>query len=96
MLSERIKELREVNKYTQINLANKLGVTRSAVKSWEMGISIPSTRYIVELSCIFNVSTDYLLKNCNETTINISDLTEGQTEILYSLIGEFSFLNNKK
>ena len=62
MLSERIKELRESNQYTQVSLANILGVTRSAVKTWEMGTSIPSKKHIIELSNIFNVPMDYLLK----------------------------------
>ena len=62
MVSEKIKSLRLTNAYTQITLANKLGVTRSTVKVWEMGTSMPSAKNIIELSNIFNVSTDYLLK----------------------------------
>ena len=62
MVSEKIKSLRLTNGYTQITLANKLGVTRSTVKVWEMGTSMPSAKHIIELSNIFNVSTDYLLK----------------------------------
>ena len=62
MVSEKIKSLRLTNGYTQITLANKLGVTRSTVKVWEMGTSMPSAKNIIELSNIFNVSTDYLLK----------------------------------
>ena len=46
---------------TQAELAKKLGITRSSVNAWEMGISVPSTQYIVELALLYNVSTDYLL-----------------------------------
>ena len=61
MISDRIKQLRETAGYSQAQLAKKPDVTRSSVNAWEMGISVPSTHYIVELANIFHVSTDYLL-----------------------------------
>ena len=60
MIAERIKFLREQKAYTQTELAKKLGITRSSVNAWEMGISVPSTQYIVEFGNIFSASTDYL------------------------------------
>ena len=57
--SERIKELREKNGYTQAALAAKLSVTRACVNAWEMGISSPSTENLVELTQIFHVTSDY-------------------------------------
>ena len=44
MIYERIKKLREKQGYTQTELAKMLGVTRSCVNAWEMGISVPSTQ----------------------------------------------------
>ncbi len=61
MISDKIKFLREQNGFTQAELAKRLGITRSGVNAWEMGISVPSTQYVVELAGIFKVSTDYLL-----------------------------------
>lgn len=85
MVSDRIKFLREQKNYTQTDLAKKLGITRSSVNAWELGISVPSTQYIVELSNIFSVSTDYLLGVQKTSSIDISGLTEGDIEIIYSL-----------
>lgn len=59
MIADKIKSLREAHDMTQTTLANTLGVTRSGVNAWEMGISVPSTHYIVELAKYFNISTDY-------------------------------------
>ncbi|MFA7192934.1 MAG: helix-turn-helix transcriptional regulator, partial [Bacilli bacterium] len=42
-IAERIKILRTNASMTQTQLANRLGVTRSSVNAWEMGISIPTT-----------------------------------------------------
>ena len=64
--ADRIKKLRQQFGLTQSDLAKKLNITRSSVNAWEMGISIPSTQYIVELAELFKVSTDYNL-DCPET-----------------------------
>ena len=47
MIADKIKLLREMSGMTQAELARKLGVTRSGVNAWEMGITTPSTQYIV-------------------------------------------------
>lgn len=85
MIAERIKFLREQKNYTQTELAKKLGITRSSVNAWEMGISVPSTQYLVELSNMFSVSTDYLLGVEKTSPIDISGLTEQDIEMIYTL-----------
>lgn len=85
MVSDRINFLREQKNYTQTDLAKKLGITRSSVNAWELGISVPSMQYIVELSNIFSVSTDYLLGVQKTSSIDISGLTQGDIEMIYSL-----------
>lgn len=85
MIAKRIKFLREQKAYTQTELAKKLGITRSSVNAWEMGISVPSTQYVVELSNVFSVSTDYLLGVEKSSSIDISGLTEKDIEMIYKL-----------
>ncbi len=89
MISEKIKALREKNGFTQTALAKKLGLSRSAINAWEMGISIPSTQYVVELALLFRVSSDFLLGINIEETLNITDLTAEEKNILYSLLNYF-------
>lgn len=85
MIADRIKQLREQKGLTQSELAKHLGITRSSVNAWEMGISVPSTQYVVELAHLFKVTTDYLL--CvDATTINISGLTEEDIHLLHGII----------
>lgn len=86
MISERIKYLRELNSLTQTDLAKKLGITRSSVNAWEMGISVPSTQYIVELANLFEVSTDYLLCLDTTSTLKVNGLDEEDIECVNSLI----------
>jgi transcriptional regulator with XRE-family HTH domain len=86
MIADRIKLLREKKEWTQATLAKQLGVTRSSVNAWELGISIPSTQYIVELAKIFGVSTDYLLGVESSATINITGLSEKDIQLVYEII----------
>lgn len=86
MIADRIKQVREKNKMTQAELAKRIGITRSGVNAWEMGISIPSTQYIVELAQIFNVSTDFLLGVEKTLTIDASGLHESDIIVVQELI----------
>lgn len=86
MIADRIKSLRENQNKTQSELARQLGITRSSVNAWEMGISVPSTQYVVELAHIFKVSTDYLLGVDTTSSISVAGLTEKDVEIINTLI----------
>lgn len=89
MVSERIKNLRMSNDMTQTDLAKKLNITRSSVNAWEMGISTPSTTYIIALAQLFHVSTDYLLGLSDNVTLDISHLNEREIQLVYELIQYF-------
>ena len=86
MVADRIKTLREENQITQAELARRLSITRASVNAWEMGISVPSTQYIVELADIFHISTDYLLDVDRSASISIAGLTEADVRIVYALV----------
>ena len=49
-IGEKICELRNKHNLTQYALARKLGVTRSSVNAWEMGISIPTVERIIDIA----------------------------------------------
>ncbi len=86
MVAERIKVLREGNGLTQAELARRLGVTRSGVNAWEMGISVPSTQYIVELALLFEVSTDYLLGIDTTATVSVKGLDDEEIASVVEVI----------
>ena len=89
MICDKIKELRERAGLSQAALAKKVGVTRSAVNAWEMGLSIPTTQYVAELAQLFHVSADYMLGLDNTEAICIGSLTDEEKRILCTLISYF-------
>ena len=64
IFAEKIITLRKRNGWSQEDLAARVNVSRQAVAKWEVSQSIPSLDKIVQLSLIFGVTTDYLLKDC--------------------------------
>lgn len=86
MVAGRIKCLREQKGLTQAELAKQLGITRSSVNAWEMGISVPSTQYVVEIARLFKVSTDYILGVDISASVSVAGLTGKDIQIVHSLI----------
>lgn len=63
ILADKIIDLRKKNGWSQEELAERLNVTRQSVSKWEGAQSVPDLDKILQLSHIFGVSTDYLLKD---------------------------------
>lgn len=63
ILADKIIMLRKKNGWSQEELADKLQVTRQSVSKWEGAQSVPDLERILQMSQIFGVSTDYLLKD---------------------------------
>lgn len=89
MISEKIRELREKAGFSQSQLAKKLDVTRSSVNAWEIGLSTPTTQYVVALAKLFHVSADYLLGLEAQHAIILDGYRQEEIEVLYSLIRYF-------
>lgn len=86
MITYKIKILREKFKLTQSELAKELNLTRSAVNSWEMGITTPSVEYIIKLARLFNVSTDYILDMPQTKTIAVDGLSDKEVASLVEIV----------
>ena len=88
-IGEKINELRNKNNITQLALAKELGVSRSSVNAWEMGISMPTIDRLIDIAEYFHVSVDYLLGLNDRLTIDISSLNEKEKTMIYKLIEIF-------
>ena len=60
MIGERLKELRRKNGYTQVTLADNLGVSKGTVAMWETDKRMPDFDKLNELCDLFDVRIDYL------------------------------------
>ena len=92
---EKIQKLRNENKWTQEELAEKLYVSRTAVSKWESGKGYPNIDSLKEIAKIFNITIDELLSG--EEIIGIAK-SENNTNIkkannlIYGLLDVISIL----
>lgn len=61
--SDKLIALRRKAGWSQEELAERLNVSRQSVSKWEGAQSMPDIDKIVQLSSLFSVTTDYLLKD---------------------------------
>jgi len=62
-LSEKIIHLRKIRGWSQEKLAEELHLSRQSVSRWENGSAQPDAANILQLSNLFEVSADYLLRD---------------------------------
>ena len=67
-LSKNITELRLLNNMTQVELAQKLNYSDKTISKWERGESTPDINVLVEMSDLFGVTLDYLIRGTNAQT----------------------------
>lgn len=62
ILADKIISLRKKEGWSQEELAQQLNVSRQSVSKWEGAQSVPDIEKILQMSHIFGVTTDFLLK----------------------------------
>lgn len=98
--SERLKNLRKQAHLTQVEVAEKLGISQQAYASWERGVKKPTQENLVKIAQVLNVSVDYLVGNSEEKSdeldniellfrMNSKGLTEEEKEIFKKELIEF-------
>ena len=86
MLNERIRQLREAQNLTQVQLAAKLSVTKQSVSNWENNYIQPSVEMVMAIADVFGVTVDYLLERTNKQQICADGLTDEQIQHINAII----------
>lgn len=66
MFGERLKQEREKRDWSQTDLSEKIHVSRQSVSKWETGKNYPSIEVIIDLSDLFGITIDELLRSDEE------------------------------
>ena len=81
IFSEKLQLIRKNKGLTQEELAEKLSVSRQAVAKWESGQVYPEITNLIQISNLFNVTVDYLVRD-QECMINCADRSNENIEQL--------------
>ena len=85
-----IAECRKQKQLTQLQLADKLGITDKAISKWERGIAMPDTSIMLELCDILCISVNELL---NGEMINMENINEKNEQLLLDMAKELETKN---
>lgn len=91
-IGEQIKERRKQLGWTQKEIAEKINVSDKTVSSWETGRTYPELSLLVELSDLFNISMDELLKGDVEVVKRIDKDVKLKRIYKYVLIATFMII----
>lgn len=90
-----LKTLRKNNGLTQSELGRHVGLSKAVVSKYETGIGYPNFETLIRIAKYFGVTTDYLLGEEKGKTVDVSELTESQAEIIHRTVAEFAKANKK-
>lgn len=77
----RIKQLREENNWTQLELSQKINCAMSSIAMYEKEDRKPSLEVLIKLSDIFDCSIDYLLGKSDIRNPEITDIDTDKIKI---------------
>ena len=82
-IGKTIAELRKAKGWTQVELAEKLGVSDKAVSKWESEGGFPEITQLPVLASIFGVTIDYLMTGKKEELVISLDDMDAKKRLLY-------------
>ena len=85
-----IAECRKKENLTQMQLAEKLGITDKAISKWERGVAMPDTSIMLELCDILGISVNELL---NGEKINMENNDQKNEQLLLDMAKELEKKN---
>ena len=91
-----LKKLRLQEGWTQQQLADRLGVTKSVVSYYELQERYPSPEILIKLAAAFHVSTDFLLGIERGETVNLAGLDDEDVVTIKRLITSLQRKNRSK
>ena len=88
-LAEKLFELRKEKGWSQEKLAEQINVSRQSISKWESGQVFPEIEKIIELSKIFQVTTDYLLLDENSEKTSTEVILEEDKDKYYKEVKSY-------
>ena len=87
-IGDRIKKLRKLNHLTLQEVAEVLGTSKGNISNYENNVFKPSADSVIELSKLFNVTTDYILTGISSTDAK----NKPESDIRYNFTNEEQYI----
>jgi len=87
-LGNKIKQLRLGKRLTQVQVAERLHISKAMVSSYETNIRLPSYDVLIKFATLYGVTIDYLLGFDKLKMIDVSGLSNSQVDLILNMINE--------
>ena len=84
-LPERLRELRAEHHYTQVQVADRVGVTKAMISNYERGERTPQIITLMRLADCYQVSMDYLVGRTSAKNWNLLVEKRSEPELVWLL-----------
>lgn len=84
--SQKLKMLREARHLTQLQIAERVGVSKAMISAYETAIKAPSVEVLIRLARLYSVSVDYLICVESPVGLDVTGLSDDSVALLASLI----------
>lgn len=84
--SEKLKALREARGLTQLQVADRIGISKAMISAYETASKAPSIEVLIRLSRLYGVSIDYLVCVNSPKSIDVSGLDDESIAHLSALV----------
>ena len=88
-LGERLKKLRKLQGLTQVQVAERLGLSKAVISAFAGSSRHPSYDILIKMATLYGVTTDYLLGLDNRRLIDVSWLTPNQLAAIEALLKSY-------
>ena len=92
--SEKLRLLREAAHLTQLQVANRVGVSKAMISAYETASKAPSIEVLIRLSRLFGVSVDYLVCVDAPKMIDVSGLDDESVALVATLVNKLKTKEN--
>ena len=91
--SKRLRELRMSMHLQQEQVARLVGVNKNAISTYENDMRQPSYDILLRLANLYRVTTDYLLGQTKNRSVDLTNLTEEEAALICDLVKQMSKKN---
>ena len=93
--SEKLKALREARGLTQLQVADRIGISKAMISAYETASKAPSVDVLIRLSRLYGVSIDYLVCVNSPKSLDVSDLDDDTIAHLSALVEKLRSQNTE-
>jgi len=85
---DKIKHLRLGMGLTQVQVSQRLHISKAMISAYETGVRLPSYDVLIKLARLYGVTTDFLLGFDRVKSVDVTGLSDSQVDVIVKMVNE--------